>query len=85
MSLLADEQDVVAVHLGRGQRLVLPVLLLTLISLIQCKNTSLATNFLDNIGVPYHALECEHGTHCVLAFFHNGMGSTSNGLCSNLM
>ena len=57
----------------------------TLISLIQCKNTSLATKFLDNIGVPYHALECEHGTHCVLAFFHNGMGSTSNGLCSNLM
>ena len=74
MSLLADEQDVVAVHLGRGQRLVLPMLPSTLISLIQCKNTSLANKFLDNIGVSYHALECEHGTHCVLAFFSQWNG-----------
>jgi hypothetical protein len=30
-SLLADEEDVVAVHLGRGQRLLLPLLPSTLI------------------------------------------------------
>jgi hypothetical protein len=41
-SLLADEKDAVAVHLGHGQQLALPPLPSTLIRAIRCKYSSLA-------------------------------------------
>ena len=51
----------VAMNLGRGRRFVLPLHASTSTLLIRCKHTSLATNFLDNIGMPCDAFECEHG------------------------
>jgi hypothetical protein len=41
-SLLAGEEDAVAVHLGHGQQLALPQLPSTLIRAIRCKYSSLA-------------------------------------------